>query len=185
MLLLTALCLATRGVAAIGSFAIPGWDLQSTIKAGDDLISISSTRYDSSSWYPVSSRTTVFAGLLENKVYNTDQLFYSQNLQDTVDYLPYYSPWLYRATFAIQPSKGVHFFLQTNGITSKADIFLNGKEVADKLTQAGAYGGHSYDITNLVQGSNALAIKAYPTDYNKDFALGWVVCTHPSIQFSP
>lgn len=161
-------------MCAIESFVIPGWDLQSTIKAGNDLAKLSSSGYDSSSWYQIGPRNTVFAGLIETGVYNTDQLFFSQNLQDTVNYLPFYSPWLYRSEFSLKPEVGSHFFLQTNGITSKADIYLNGHEVADKYTQAGAYGGQLYDITDIAQSSNALVIKAYPTDYNKDFALGFV-----------
>ena len=161
-------------VFAVSNYVIPGWDLQSTDNAGQDLSSLSSSGYDSSSWYKVGRRRTVFAGLIDAGVYNTDQLFYSQNLQDTVDYLPFYSPWLYRSQFALKTGSGVHTFLQTNGITSKADIYLNGHEVADKETQAGAYGGHTYDITKIVQDQNALVIEAYPTDYNKDFALGFV-----------
>ena len=161
-------------LAAASNFVIPGWDLQVTTKTGDDLSKISAPNYNSSSWYSISGRSTVFAGLLEAGVYNTDQLFFSKNLQTTVDYLPFYSPWLYRAELALQPGDGSHFFLQTNGITSKADIFLNGHEVADKEVQAGAYGGQTYDITSLVKGNNALVIKAYPTDYDKDFGLGFV-----------
>jgi exo-1,4-beta-D-glucosaminidase len=159
---------------AVETFVIPGWDLQSTIEAGNDLEALSSTKYDSSSWYSVSARSTVFAGLLENGVLNTEQLFYSKNLQTTVDYLPFYSPWLYRSTFALKPEDGAHFFLETNGITSKADIYINGHEVADKKFQAGAYGGHTYDITDLAKKENALVIQAYPTFYDLDFALGWV-----------
>ena len=166
--------LCVEAVRAISNFVIPGWDLQSTIKAGEDLAKLSSAGYDSSSWYKIGPRNTVFAGLIEAGVYNTDQLFYSKNLQETVDYLPFYSPWLYRSAFTLTPEKGSHFFLQTNGITSKADIYLNGHEVADKHTQAGAYGGQTYDITGIAQSQNALVIKAYPTDYDKDFALGYV-----------
>ena len=174
MRVLSAVTIFSQAVIAIENFAIPGWDLQVTTKAGNDLKSLSSTEYDSSSWYHIGPRNSVFAGLLEAGVYDTEQLFYSQNLQDTVDYLPFYSPWLYRSEFSLKIGTGSHFFLQTNGITSKADIYLNGHEVADKLTQAGAYGGQTYDITSLAQGTNALVIKAYPTDYNKDFGLGFV-----------
>jgi exo-1,4-beta-D-glucosaminidase len=174
MLPLARLLILTQTVVAVENFVIPGWDLQSTIKAGNDLTKLSSPGYDSSSWYSVSARSTVFAGLIESGVYDTEQLFYSKNLQDTVDYLPYYSPWLYRSTFALKPEQGSHFFVQTNGITSKADIYVNGKEVANKHTQAGAYGGHTYDITDIAEASNAMVIRAYPTFYDLDFALGWV-----------
>ena len=174
MRLLWTFALCGRAVLAAESFVVPGWNLQVTTKAGDDLKKLSASGFDSSSWYSIGARKTVFAGLLEAGVYNTDQLFFSKNLQNTVDYLPFYSPWLYRAEFALKPGSNSHFFLQTNGITSKADIYMNGNEVADKSIQAGAYGGQTYDITKMAKSNNALVIKAYPTDYNKDFGLGFV-----------
>lgn len=174
MRLLITLAIQAFVVSAIDNFVIPGWDLQSTEKVGSDLASLSSKKYDSSSWYSVSGRNTVFAGLIEAGEFNTQQLFFSKNLQSTVDVLPYYSPWIYRSIFSLNQMEGAHYFLITNGITSKADIYLNGHEVADKKLQAGAYGGHTYDITDIAGGNNALAIKVYPTDYNKDFALGFV-----------
>lgn len=117
---------------------------------------------------------TVFAGLVEAGVYDAGQLFYSKNLQDTVDYLPFYSPWLYRSSISLDPSNGKHYFIQTNGITSKADIWFNGHEIADKKVQTGCYGGHVYEVTDLAESDNALLIRAWPTDYNKDFAMGFV-----------
>lgn len=157
--------------------AIPSWRLQSTEIAGNDLANLSQPSYNSSSWYAISARKSVFAGLVEAGVYDTEQLFFSKNLQETVDYLPFYSPWLYRSALPLQPQTGRHYFLQTNGITSKADIWLNGHEVADKTVQTGCYGGHTYDITDRVNpgdDGNAILIRAFPTDYNKDFAMGFV-----------
>ena len=171
-----ALTLFLKAVSAIGAcnYVIPGWHLQSEAEAGDDLQSLSSSGFDSSSWYSISPRQTVFGGLIEAGVYNTEQLFYSKNLQNTVDYLPYYAPWLYRSEFTLSLPSGTHAFLQTNGITSKGDIYLNGYEVANHTFQAGAYGGRTYDITDVANSSNALLIRAYPTLYDKDFGIGWV-----------
>jgi exo-1,4-beta-D-glucosaminidase len=100
-------------------------------------------------------------------------LFMSDNLAG-VDIRQFQVPWLYRNEFRLKPRSGQHYFLQTNGITSKADVFLNGQKVADKTLQSGAYGGHTYDITKLVNGTNALLFKVYPTDYFKDFGVGFV-----------
>lgn len=161
---------------AVQQFAISSWQLQSTAQAGDDIAALSQPSYNFDSWYTISARQTVFAGLIEAGLYDTEQLFYSQNLQDTVNYLPFYSPWLYRAQLSLNASagSGKHYFIQTNGITSKADIWFNGHEIADKRVQTGCYGGHTYDISSLAQEDNALLIRAYPTDYNKDFAMGFV-----------
>lgn len=162
------------GGLAASDIVISQWQLQSTALTDGELTSLSQVVYNSSTWYSIRARKTVFAGLVEAGVYDADQLFYSTNMQDTVDYLPYYSPWLYRASFKLELKKGRHFLLQTNGITPKADIYLNGHETVNKSVQTGSYGGRTYDITNLALEENALLIRVWPTDYNKDFAVGFV-----------
>ncbi|KAK4139068.1 glycoside hydrolase [Dichotomopilus funicola] len=163
---------------------IPRWDLQSSAHTGDDLTTLSRPGVDTSAWHHVGvSRCTLMGCLVETGVYNEDKLFHSTNLQE-VDEAQFAVPWIYRHEFALHhPTTKTgehaehddrHFFLQTHGISSRADIWLNGKQVADKATQAGSYAGRDYDITALVAEHNALAIQVYPTDYYYDFALGWV-----------
>ncbi|EME82028.1 glycoside hydrolase family 2 protein [Pseudocercospora fijiensis CIRAD86] len=156
------------------SAAIPGWALQSTAQVSEALSDSSRPGFDSSSWHKIGSKGTIMGGLVQAGLYNTTDLFFSDDLESKVSPKPYTVPWLYRNEFTLRPDTGKHFFLQTNGITSKADIWLNGKQIADKVVQAGAYGGKTYDVTKLVNTSNALVIKTYPADYNKDFALGFV-----------
>jgi exo-1,4-beta-D-glucosaminidase len=84
-------------------------------------------------------------------------------------------PWLYREELTFSPQAGQNYFLQTNGITSKADLYFNGALLASKSTLKGAYGGLTFNITEYVtQGKNAVLIRAYPTNYLADFALGFV-----------
>lgn len=84
-------------------------------------------------------------------------------------------PWLYREELTFTLQAGQQYFLETNGISSKADLYLNGKEIASKDTLVGAYGGLKFDITqHLKSGKNALLVRAYPTNYLADFALGFV-----------
>ncbi len=162
-------------VSANGQKAVvPGWDLQSTAKAGKDLAALSKSGVDTSSWYHVKeSRCTLMGCLLDLGIYNDTSLFYSNNLA-SFNSAQFLVPWVYRKEFALAPSAGQHFFVETNGITSKADIYANGKQIADKVLQSGSYGGHTYDVTDAVAKSNALVIQTYPTDYNYDFAEGFV-----------
>ncbi|KAK3388482.1 glycoside hydrolase superfamily [Sordaria brevicollis] len=153
---------------------IPGWDLQSSAKAGSNLEALSQPGVDTSGWVYVStSKCTLMGCLLQAGIYNDTELFYSDNLRK-VDSKQFQVPWLYRQEFGLEPGTGKYFHLVTHGITSRADVYLNGKQVADKQTQVGSYGGHAYDITALVDNANALLIQAYPTSYYYDFALGWV-----------
>ncbi|KAL2185884.1 glycoside hydrolase family 2 protein [Thermothelomyces heterothallicus CBS 203.75] len=177
-----ALFLAWPGItraASLVSFpgntaAIPSWELQSSAEAGTDLEGLSQVGVDTKSWHHIkTSRCTLMGCLIEAGVYNEDQLFYSENLRK-VNEMQFLVPWIYRSEFSLHPGPGTHFFLQTHGISSRADIFLNGKRVANSSEQAGSYVGRIYDITKQVHRENALAIQVYPTNYYYDLALGWV-----------
>jgi exo-1,4-beta-D-glucosaminidase len=112
--------------------------------------------------------------LLENRGYNEADLFYSTNLQN-VDSAQFRVPWYYRAELLTSLTNGSYYQLKTHGISSKADIYLNGKQIANSNVQAGSYTGLNYDITgNLTTGTNVILVKVYPTDYNRDLALGFV-----------
>ncbi|CAK7209941.1 hypothetical protein SCUCBS95973_000616 [Sporothrix curviconia] len=189
----------TLPIAAAGDVAaIPAWDVQSTAKITQDPAALSkpfssslSSSSSSSSWYhaPV-SRCTVMGCLLAAGVYNDSDLFFSDNLA-AIDKTHFQVPWLYRSEFALPvPVSGsnastaehgtTHYLLETNGITSRADIYLNGHQVADKMTQSGAYGGHVYDVTAAVvaggndSSENTIVVRAYPTNYLQDFGVGFV-----------
>lgn len=156
---------------------IPKWSLQQQSRAGalgSDLAQASAPGADVSQWHHVDSPfCTVVACLLDTGLYNDTHLFFSDNLND-LDTAQFSEPWIYHHEFEIDPAPGQHYFLQTHGISSRADIFLNGKQIADRTAQAGSYAGYRYDITNVVAKANGLAIRAYPTDYDRELALGWV-----------
>jgi exo-1,4-beta-D-glucosaminidase len=163
--------------AANDGYIIPSWDVQSTSKVTKDPKDLSVPGLDTSSWYHANvPRCTLMACLLASGVYQEAQIFMSNNL-NSVDTAQFRVPWLYRSEFSLNASKSSHYFLQTGGITSRADLYLNGALVADKSIQSGAYGGHSYDITSLAvtNGSkNALVVRVYPTDYLHDFGVSFV-----------
>ena len=111
------------------------------------------------------------ATLLENAVFNETSLFYSDNLQD-VDSSQFRTAWFYRTEFEHRKRNGTFVQLITNGISSHADIWLNKEYIGETI---GAYAGAQIDITTKVEiGTNVLLVKVYPTDYNRDFALGFV-----------
>ncbi|OTA79760.1 glycoside hydrolase family 2 protein [Hypoxylon sp. CO27-5] len=153
---------------------IPSWDIQSSEKVGTDLKALSQSGLDTTTWHGVnSSRFTLMGGLIKAGVYREDGLFFSNALQN-FNSSQFKVPWIYRREFSLNPEPGRHYHLQTHGITSKADIYINGQEVVTSSSQAGAYVGNAFDITNITKETNALAIQVYPTDYNYDFALGFV-----------
>ncbi|KAI1640537.1 glycoside hydrolase family 2 protein [Biscogniauxia mediterranea] len=154
--------------------AFPSWDLQSTKEAGTDTAGLSLAGLNTKSWHHVnSSRCTLMGCLLKAGVYQEEDLFHSENLK-SFNASIFTVPWVYRTEFRLDPGESQHYFLQTHGISSKADIFINGQEIANKTSQAGSYAGHTFDISKIVQNKNALAVQVYPTDYDYDLALGFV-----------
>ncbi|KAM0429577.1 hypothetical protein ACHAQK_011064 [Fusarium lateritium] len=156
---------------------IPNWDFQQVPKVSKSVDSLSLPNVDTSSWHhaPV-SRCTLMACLLTKgtlSLEGRDGLWYSDNLAN-FDQSLFAVPWVYRNQFNLETGKGRHYFLRTNGITPAADLFFNGKQIADNVTQSGSYGGHTFDITPLASEENALVVKVYPTDYQHHFAVGFV-----------
>lgn len=178
-LLVCVLCVPTvlaQLVSTVGDDAIiPGWNLQTTANLSSDMTNLSMPGADVSSWYRLSSRGSILAGQLENGVYNDTELFFSENLETMLDASDYQVPWVFREEFEMDPADDQHYFLDTHGITSRADIYVNGEMVASNETQVGSYGGHRYEITQyLTTGTNCILITAYPTNYLRDFAMGFV-----------
>lgn len=156
------------------SAAIPNWDLQSSSLVKQEAASLSLPGVDTSSWHHADTpRCTLMGCLINAGVYDDTDLWFSDNLKG-FNWGQFSVPWIYRNEFTLKPQAGQHFILQTNGISSKADLFFNGEQIADSEAQAGAYAGHVYDVTSLAAETNALVVQTYPTDYNYDFALGWV-----------
>ncbi|KAK9439786.1 exo-beta-D-glucosaminidase [Metarhizium brunneum] len=153
---------------------IPAWDFQSSSSVSKDLASLSKPGVDTSSWNHVNdSRCTILGGMIESGAYKDDELWFSDNLYK-INWGQFRVPWVYRNEFSLTPNQGQHYFLQTNGITSRADIFLNGEKIADKEEQAGSFGGHTYDITGHAGNENALAVNVYPSDFNLDLIYTFV-----------
>jgi exo-1,4-beta-D-glucosaminidase len=156
---------------------VPGWKLQSSAKVPDEGAAISTPGYATPDWYPVSPRSTVLAGLVENKVHQ-DPL-YSNNLSK-IPAADFKVPWWYRADVTVQSRPGVNTFLDFSGVTSAADVWVNGVQVATRETVAGTYTRHEFNLTALVKpGVNSIAFKVYPNDPRKHLTLGWVDWLQP------
>ncbi|KAF3045939.1 hypothetical protein E8E12_008203 [Didymella heteroderae] len=155
----------------ISTTTIASWKVASTKDVGINTAKLSAPDLNTSSWYTVGSKSTLMATLIENGIYNEASLFFSDGLQD-VDIAQFQIPWLYRTEFEALGNNDTFAQLITNGISSRADIFLNRQYLGGTT---GAYAGSEIDITSKLQaGKNVLLVKVYPTDYNRDFALGFV-----------
>ena len=147
------------------------WEIQSSAKLSDNGTQISSSNYRPTGWYPVTVPTTVLAGLVENKVYPDP--YYGENLKAIPGYKtgswismdkasPFYNPWWYRTTFTLPDNwKGQYLSLHLNGINLKANVWLNGHQIADSSNVVGMFRRFEFNINDWAKigEENTLAIE--------------------------
>src|SRR4030043_583565 len=166
-------------------FLKDNWTIQSSEKITADGTSISSLAYDPEGWYPASVPTTVLAALIENKVYPDP--YYGTNFESIPGYYtgfdarmpddsPFRVPWWYRTEFKVPAEyQGKNLWLNFHSINYKANIWLNGKLIADTSEIEGAYRLFDLDITDYADPGtdNCLALEIFPPK-GMDLTITWV-----------
>ncbi len=89
---------------------------------------------------------------------------------------PYACPWWYRTRFTVpRAARGRALWLRFAGINYRANIWINGKQLAASSDVAGAYRTYEFDVTKLLSPGreNAIAVETFaPTEH--DLAINWV-----------
>ncbi len=91
-----------------------------------------------------------------------------------IDKKQFEKSWRYRTTFNM-PSlkKGEHVLLTFDGICYRANVWLNGRQIADKQEMAGPFRQFEYDVTKEIRKENELTVevfRAQPGEPNIGFA---------------
>src|SRR5437870_13250752 len=166
------------------------WSLQSSCKVDQKGEVLSTPKFQPRGWYDVSVPTTVFAALVKHKVYPDPG--FGMNLRSVpgVTYpiganfsniamqqdSPFIVPWWYRKKFFLPASfRGRSIWLNFGGINYRANIWLNGKQIAKSDDVAGAWRTYEFNVTDAakVGATNVLAVEVYaPTD--TDLAITFV-----------
>ena len=137
-----------------------GWQMQSVTKDASAGSLVSQSNFIPKGWYPVSVPTTIIAGLMANKVYDFDP-FFGTNFQKLND-PALDKPWWFRKSFSLPVSqKGKDVVLKLHGINYKANLWINGKLVADSDKIVGPFRIIDLDITKYIKavGVNVLALE--------------------------
>jgi exo-1,4-beta-D-glucosaminidase len=156
-----------------------GWVLQSSVKVEEtgNAISSAAFQFKEEGWLRATVPTTVVAaqvksGLLPDPFYGMNLRQYPgvgypiganfSNLPMPPD-SPYAVSWWYRKEFALpREYAGKTVWLNFRGINYRANIFLNGKQIANSNEVAGAWRTYEFDITSAVRpGQNVLAVQVY------------------------
>ncbi len=155
-----------------------GWNLQSSGKVDEKGEVLSTPAFQPKNWYTVTVPTTVVAALIEHKVY--PEPFFGMNLRSFpgVSYpigmnfsnipmqqdSPFIVPWWYRKEFFLPAGfKGKSIWLNFAGINYRANIWLNGKQIAKSDDAAGAWRTYEFNITDtaLTGKPNVLAVQVF------------------------
>jgi exo-1,4-beta-D-glucosaminidase len=158
-----------------------GWALQSSAKVSAKGEAISSPSFKTANWIAADVPTTVVAAQVKNHAL-PDPL-YGMNLRQYPGLTypiganfsniamppdsPYAVSWWYRKEFALpNVYTGKTVWLNFLGINYRANIFLNGKQIANSNEVAGAWRTYEFNVTSAIKpGVNVLAVQVWaPTE---------------------
>lgn len=167
-----------------------GWSLQTSAKvqAKGDLIS--TPAFTPEGWHELTVPSTVVAGLVKDKTLPDPD--FGMNLRGFagMNYAigknfsdvpmapdsPYAVSWWYRKAFEISASyTGKTIWLKFDGINYRANVWLNGKQIANSDTVAGAWRTYELKITQAAKpgAENVLAVQVFAPTEN-DLAITFV-----------
>ena len=173
--------LSSRPVPTLKFPLREGWTLQSSAKVAETGEAISRATFHPKDWLRAAVPATVVAaqvksGLLPDPFYGMNLRQYPgvgypiaanfSNLPMPPD-SPYAVSWWYRKEFMLpREYAGRTLWLNFGGINYRANIFLNGKQIANSNEVAGAWRTYEFDITSAVKtGENVLAVQVWaPTE---------------------
>jgi exo-1,4-beta-D-glucosaminidase len=167
-----------------------GWLLQSSDSVGRDGAKISSPDYRPMGWRRATVPSTVVGTLVDDGVFH--DVFFGMNLRSLPGMTysiganfvhtamapesPFAAPWWYRTTIRVPASmRGRRLALQFDGINYRANIWLNGRRIADSNQVAGTYRRFEFDVTGVLSATsaNVLAVEIFaPTP--PDLQTTWV-----------
>ncbi len=148
-----------KEVAADQILLSENWQVQSSAVVGQTGEQLSTAVTPDGEWYPATVPSTVMGTLTANGLYK--DLFMGMNFKDA-DRSPFDVSWWYRTTFpAPVQGEGRHVQLHFDGLTYRANIWLNGKLIGSKEEVYGAFNHFTFDITGLLQENNVLAVELF------------------------
>ncbi|MDH5610809.1 MAG: beta galactosidase jelly roll domain-containing protein, partial [Cyclobacteriaceae bacterium] len=148
------------------------WQIQSSANLDQKGSSLSTPDTDTREWQSTPVPSTVLAALVRNNVYQ--DIFMGDNF-DKIPKEPFTVPWWYRTSFTLDEVGNDNYYnLVFEGINYRANVWLNGQQVASSDTMEQSFRMFDFAISDKVkQGENVLAVEIIPP-VNGDLTIGWV-----------
>lgn len=162
-----------------------GWLLRSSAQVKADGNTISTTAFEPKDWHRISIPCTVLGALVKNGVYPDPRIGLNNfRIPDASDEFnakydlakyshlpdkrnPWKEPYWFRCEFEVgRGGEAEHVWLNFDAINYRADVWLNGVQIADRNEMAGVFQRFRYDTTAGVKRGekNCLAVKIYQLD---------------------
>ncbi|MGB8403675.1 MAG: glycoside hydrolase [Mycobacterium sp.] len=139
-----------------------GWQLTSARNVAATGSQLSRTGFAGTGWHTVRHMpATVLQALEDDGTY--PDLYFGDNLLKKVPQDLYKQDWWYRTTF-VAPTGHSVYRLDFPGINYRAEIWLNGHQIAANTEVAGMYVDHDLDVSEWIDRGrpNTLAVKITP-----------------------
>ena len=171
-------------------FLQKGWSIQSSALIKEKGDTISSNNFQPRNWYAATVPSTVVGNLVDDKVYPDPLSDKNLRLIPGCKYqiganfsnlpMPEDSPfrvsWWYRTQFRLPANfRGRNVWLTFEGINFRANIWLNGQQIATSDQIAGTFRLHEFSVQNVARAGelNTLAVEVFPPQPD-DLAWTWV-----------
>jgi exo-1,4-beta-D-glucosaminidase len=167
-----------------------GWHIQSSAKVNAAGGSLSTVGYSPDGWHRIKVPNTVAGALVDNGTYKDP--YFGMNLRTLpgMDYpigqrftlletpkdSPFKASWWYRTEFDVPAShQGRSMGLHFDGINYRANIWVNGQQIARADEVAGVFRRYEFDVTRLVRSGarNAIAAEVFGPEPH-DLSIMWV-----------
>lgn len=148
------------------------WKIESSKHISQPGNILSTDLATSNDWIPAQIPSTVLGTLVANNIIKDP--YFGENLE-TIPTELFKMPWWHTTHFELAKSQAdAYASLNFDGINYKANVWLNGKKIANIKDIDGAFRRTSFDVSEaLVSGLNILAVEVIPPQPG-DFSTGFV-----------
>ncbi len=135
------------------------WKVQSSAKISSPGSILSTPAAQTEGWIPATVPSTLMGVLTANGI--EPEALTAADYQ-RIDRKQFETSWWYRTTFSL-PSlkKGEHVILSFDGICYRANVWLNGRQIANSQDLAGTFRQFELDITKHIRPTNVLAVEVF------------------------
>ena len=135
------------------------WLVQSSekVSVGGEVLSTPAAKTEG--WIKAKVPSTIMGVLTDNDI---EKEALTANDYANIDKTRFEKSWWYRTTFEMPELKeGEHVLLDFDGICYRANVWLNGQQIANSQEMAGSFRQFEFDVTKTITQENVLAVEVF------------------------